>query len=222
MYLVIGSDGYLGQKFCNYLEKKNIGHIKLGRRKSKALDYVSIGDDPSNLQSILNLEFSDINIHKIIYLATNKKEDLFLNVSDEDINNHLYVNHVLFLQLLKFFIQKMISHKDGNVLYVGSSKAHSGDIGSSLYSSSKAASINVLRSLSKEYGRFNIRFNALMLGYFGGKLWEQIPEEKRSQMMNEPSLNRLGTTDEFCDTAFFLLNSTYMTGEEIYLDGGLR
>ena len=116
----------------------------------------------------------------------------------------------------------MISIKDGNILYVGSSKAHSGDIGTSLYSSSKAASINTIRSLSKEYGRFNIRFNTLMLGYFGGKLWNQIPEKTRNQMIKEPSLNRLGTTDEFCDTALFLLNSTYITGEDIYLDGGLR
>ncbi len=222
MYLVIGSDGYLGKEFCNYLEKKNIKYIKLGRRKSTAQDYISIGDDPSKLESILDYEFKKINITKIIYLATNKKEELFLNVSDEDINNHLYVNHILFLKLLKFFIQKMISIKDGNILYVGSSKAHSGDIGTSLYSSSKAASINTIRSLSKEYGRFNIRFNTLMLGYFGGKLWNQIPEKTRNQMIKEPSLNRLGTTDEFCDTALFLLNSTYITGEDVYLDGGLR
>ncbi len=222
MYLVIGSDGYLGKEFCNYLEKKNIKHIKLGRRKSTALDYISIGDDPSKLESILENEFRKINITKIIYLATNKKEELFLNISDEDINRHLYVNHILFLKLLKFFIQKMISIKDGNILYVGSSKAHSGDIGTSLYSSSKAASINAIRSLSKEYGRFNIRFNTLMLGYFGGKLWDQIPEKTRSQMIKEPSLNRLGTTDEFCNTALFLLNSTYITGEDVYLDGGLR
>ncbi len=222
MYLIIGSDGYLGQKFCKYLDDEEKDYVKIGRRTSNDSNYVSIGNNIDKLDSILSEKFKDIEITKIIYLATYKKEGLFLQISDEDITDHLYVNYILFIKILRYFVKKMVPNKNGNVLYVGSSKAHTGDIGTSLYSSSKAASVNIIKSLSKEYGRFNLCFNSLMLGYFGGKLWDQIPEKIKEKMLKEPNLNRLGNTDEFCSTAYFLLNSTYMTGQEIYLDGGLE
>ena len=71
----------------------------------------------------------------------------------------------------------MIQQKYGRFIFFTSTRARRGDVGISLYSSSKAAISGFSKCLSKEYFNYNITSNCIQLGYFKTKLFNKIPKK---------------------------------------------
>ncbi|MEL6925856.1 MAG: SDR family oxidoreductase, partial [Bacteroidota bacterium] len=101
--------------------------------------------------------------------------------------------------------------------------------GMSVYGSSKAALRSMTRILAAEYGPRNIRVNAISPGPIDTPIYgkhnapqEQI-DEMAAGMPSMVSLGRFGNSDEVAQTALFLASaeSSYITGSEIPVDGGL-
>ncbi|KAI1470288.1 NAD(P)-binding protein [Daldinia caldariorum] len=102
---------------------------------------------------------------------------------------------------------------------------------SSVYNSSKAALIQLARSLSMEWspvrpdGSGGIRVNCLSPGHVLTpmvlKNFEEVPS-LRNTWEGESMMGRLAETTEFKGAALFLLSnaSSYMTGSNLVIDGG--
>ncbi|KJZ77582.1 hypothetical protein HIM_03306 [Hirsutella minnesotensis 3608] len=93
------------------------------------------------------------------------------------------------------------------------------------YNASKAAVIQLCRSLAAEWGEYGIRVNTLSPGYIMTQmlqnLFDDFPERKEV-WPTENMLNRLSLPSEFRGAAVFLLSdaSTFMTGSDLRIDGG--
>jgi len=86
----------------------------------------------------------------------------------------------------------------------------------SCYNASKAAVIQLTKSLAAEWARYGIRVNAISPGYMDTAL-NRVPAldaQKRIWVDNTPQ-KRLGNVDELNNLAVFLSSdaSSYMTGE---------
>jgi len=122
--------------------------------------------------------------------------------------------------------QKMIEMQTGGSLIFVASM--SGSIVNypqeqSCYNASKAAVIQLTKSLAAEWARYNIRVNAISPGYMDTAL-NRVPAldaQKRIWVDNTPQ-KRLGKVDELNNLAVFLASdaSTYMTGSNLLIDGG--
>ncbi|PYH90258.1 short chain dehydrogenase/oxidoreductase [Aspergillus ellipticus CBS 707.79] len=96
---------------------------------------------------------------------------------------------------------------------------------SPVYNSSKAAVIQLSRSLAMEWGRHGIRVNSLCPGHIITPMVEQVFQQNpaaRAVWEAENMLGRLAYPEEFRGAALFALSdaSSFMTGSTMLIDGG--
>ena len=91
------------------------------------------------------------------------------------------------------------------------------------YAASKAALVQLTKSMALEWARFNIRVNALSPGYIATGLNRQFfdSEAGRALVKRVPQ-RRLGTLHDLEGPLLFLASdaSSYMTGTSMVVDGG--
>ena len=94
-----------------------------------------------------------------------------------------------------------------------------------VYGATKAALVNLARTLSAELGTKGIRINSVSPGFTDTDMFGDLApsEEARAACAGLTPLGRLGRPEEIADAVTFLLSSraTYITGQDIGIDGGL-
>ena len=130
-----------------------------------------------------------------------------------------------------FAIQKAapLLAKGGSIIVTTSFLNELGAPGLSILSATKAAVRSLVRSLAQECAPRGIRVNALSPGListpFHGKLGlsEKQLNESASAIVNRVPLHRFGEAVEIARAALLLASddSSFMTGSELVVDGGL-
>jgi NAD(P)-dependent dehydrogenase (short-subunit alcohol dehydrogenase family) len=125
-----------------------------------------------------------------------------------------------------FTVQKAAAQMSGgSIVLNGSWLVHRGLAFTSVYAATKAAVVNLARSLAPDLGAQGIRVNAISPGYIRTDMFDGITptEEQREACRGQVVLGRLGTPEDIAEAAAFLLSarSSYITGQELVVDGGL-
>ncbi|MBP1608489.1 MAG: short-chain alcohol dehydrogenase like protein [Acidobacteria bacterium] len=119
-------------------------------------------------------------------------------------------------------LQLMVVRKSGSIIYITSTPALEGYRGTP-YTVAKAATLGLMKDVAREYGRYNIRANALALGNIRTPAtFDQLDEESRNALAQEAPLRRWGSPEEVGKAALFLASdlSGFITGQTIVVDGG--
>ncbi len=92
----------------------------------------------------------------------------------------------------------------------------------------RAAGLNLTKSLANEFAVDNIRVNAICIGLLKSAQWERRAEDSKlddlySDMGRTVPLGQIGDAEDYGDLAAFLCSAraTYITGTAINLDGGM-
>ncbi len=90
------------------------------------------------------------------------------------------------------------------------------------YSASKAGLLGLTRELAAEWGRHNIRVNAIAPGFFHSRLADPVIEHLEPTIKRTNPLPRIGAPGELKGVAVFLASdaSNYITGHTLVVDGG--
>ena len=134
---------------------------------------------------------------------------------------------------LKYALGYMKDHGGGSIINtasIGGLVALPTSVG---YVASKHAIIGMTRNAAGEYGKYNIRTNAVCPGFVMTELHRRIvvrASEKRDISMDEvveinsakTPMGRYGEADEIADLVAFLASdeAKYITGQAIAIDGG--
>ena len=93
------------------------------------------------------------------------------------------------------------------------------------YNSSKAALIQLTRSLAVDLAKYKIRVNSISPGYtktpLNAKSWKS--KKLRLQRTKKTLLGKWAAPDDYNEAVLFLIDrkkSSYMTGSNITIDGG--
>ena len=118
---------------------------------------------------------------------------------------------------------RMVEQGYGRIVNVISELAERGMINGSAFAASQAALLSLTRSMAVEWGRSNIRVNALGTGWFST---EDLPPEdqQRELLVRYTPLRRKGHPRDIGPLLVYLCSEScdYSTGQPVYVDGGLN
>ena len=119
----------------------------------------------------------------------------------------------------------MIRQGKGKIINISSFTGAKGFAYHVLYCTTKASVNMYTRSLALEWARYNINVNTLAPGYIATEMTDLFFENEsvRDALLRSVPLRRLGQPREIGLLAVYLASeaSDYLTGQTIYLDGGI-
>tara|TARA_X000001036_G_scaffold412495_1_gene426048 strand:- start:68 stop:760 length:693 start_codon:yes stop_codon:yes gene_type:complete len=230
MILLIGASSGIGQELIKELikfddivatyHKKKI-NIKL-KLKNKKLFIKKL--DISSEKSIKNFVTKNSKILKkitFINLATISVDKLIYNLNFNDIKKAFMINSFSNILFTKHLINKMIKDNYGRFIFFNSTRATRGDIGISLYSTSKSILKPLSKCIAKELGRFNITSNVISLGYFNSPLLNNIDNKIKDKLIKQIPSKKIGKVKNISNMIKTIIKSDYINAGEIKVDGGL-
>ena len=116
-------------------------------------------------------------------------------------------------------------HKErGVIINVASTVGIEGENRQSLYAATKGAIIGMTMPLARDFGKFSVRVVTIAPGPFKTPMTDSGQENDMLMLLHakQGAIERIGDSNEFADVCNAVINSTYMTGTVIRLDGGIR
>ena len=197
------------------LIKKNNPSIKV--KKFDISDHSRIEEFIENVA--LELDGLDILINN----AGINADNLSLRMKDEEWKKVVDVNLTSTFLLSKYAIKKMLKNKFGRIVNITSVVAHTGNVGQSNYSASKAGLIGMSKSLAIEYAKKNITVNCVSPGFIVSDMTMNIAEKVKLYLTSRIPMGKLGTGEDVSNCVVFLSSelASYITGETIHVNGGM-
>ena len=195
--------------------KKKYPTIKV--KKFDMNDDSRIGEFIDNV----SLELGGLDI--LINNAGTNMDNLSLRMKDDEWKKVININLTSTFLLSKYAIKKMLKNKFGRIVNISSVVGHTGNLGQSNYSASKAGIIGMSKSLALEYAKKNITINCVSPGFIVSDMTLNIAEKVKMYLTSRIPMGRLGTGEDVSNCVAFLssLEASYITGETIHVNGGM-
>jgi NAD(P)-dependent dehydrogenase (short-subunit alcohol dehydrogenase family) len=234
--LVTGASGGLGQHFARVLSHAGANVVAVARRTDR-LDALSneLGDkalaleldvaDPDAMDGVLDAaetRFGPVNI--LINNAGISIDGPSLELTGGQLDQILDVNVKSIWHLSTRIARRLVATKSpGSIVNIASIYGLNTAPTLSLYATSKAAVVQLSKSLALDFWPDGIRVNALCPGYFRSEMnADFFDTEAGKALIRRIPPRRLGQYHEL-DGALLLLASdasSFMTGTAIPVDGG--
>jgi NAD(P)-dependent dehydrogenase (short-subunit alcohol dehydrogenase family) len=125
---------------------------------------------------------------------------------------------------IKYSVPELIKAGGGAIINTSSLLGLKGQKYVAPYNASKAGVVLLTQNAAQEYGKFNIRVNAVAPGVIDTNIidnWKQN-ERKWPIISRANALGRIGTPEEVANSVLFLASdeASFITGTTLSVDGG--
>lgn len=189
-----------------------------GRIKAFSCD-VKKENEVERLFEAAEKEFGFIDV--LVNSAGVSKVSLFQDLTLDMWNEIIATNLTSIFLCCRRAAVPMIREKRGAIINIGSIWGETGASLETAYSASKAGVSGFSKALSKELGPSGITVNCIAPGWIDTKMNSGFTEEDRAAFCEEISLGSIGSPSHVGETALFLAESGYITGQVIRVDGGM-
>jgi NAD(P)-dependent dehydrogenase (short-subunit alcohol dehydrogenase family) len=151
-------------------------------------------------------------------------EDHPVDAWDKVMNLNIRGYFLLSQQIAK---KSMIARKSGSIINLASIAGLGGNpkgMNTIAYNTSKGAVINFTRALAAEWGKYNIRVNAVCPGFFPSKMTHGLLATMGEDKLKEGApLNRLGDDEDLKGLTLLYASNAgkHITGQWMAVDGGV-
>ena len=209
---VFGGSGGLGTKLCELLNN-DFNVIKIS---SKDVDICSREEVESffsknKIDIVINL--AAYNYDSFIHKYTIDKEF--------ELNKQINVNIKGCVNILTSSLPYMRKNKYGRIIFTSSIVASRPVVGTSIYGACKNFMESLIKTCSLENANNNITANTIQLGYFDGGLLYKLNEQSREKIKETIPSKRWGSIEELHSSILYLINTPYVTGTTININGGI-
>jgi NAD(P)-dependent dehydrogenase (short-subunit alcohol dehydrogenase family) len=111
----------------------------------------------------------------------------------------------------------------GVIVNTASVAAFDGQIGQAGYSASKAGVVGMTLPIARDLARMGIRVNTIAPGIFDTPMMAMASDQVRGPLIEMTQFpKRLGLPQEYASLVKHIVENTFLNGETIRLDGGIR
>ena len=232
--IVTGATGGIGNSIIEKLNDCGSNILATGTRLEKLEE---LKNKFKNIK-ILKFDISQIEkIEEFVDNATNElgsldciinnagvtQDNLAIRMSYEEWKKVIDINLTSTFLISKFAIKKMLKNKKGKIINITSVVGHTGNLGQSNYTASKAGIIAMSKSLAIEYAKKNININCISPGFIQTSMTEKIDEKFKDIIISKIPSGRLGIPEDIANAVLFLASSKsdYINGETLHVNGGM-
>tara|TARA_B100001057_G_scaffold464948_1_gene520597 strand:- start:16 stop:753 length:738 start_codon:yes stop_codon:yes gene_type:complete len=233
--IVTGASGGIGNSIIKRFNDNDVNLLASGTRieklqelKSKFTNIKILKFDISEsdkIEEFIENASKELGgkIDCIVNNAGINKDNLAIRMSLDEWKKVIDVNLTATFLLNKFAIKKMIKNKSGKIINITSVVGHTGNIGQSNYTASKAGIIAMSKSLALEYAKKNININCISPGFIKTAMTDKIDEKYKDIIISKIPSGRLGDPEDIANAVLFLASSLsdYVNGETLHVNGGM-
>ena len=123
--------------------------------------------DSSKIENFIEDASKELNggLDCIVNNAGITQDNLAIRMSLDEWKKVIDINLTSTFLMCKFAIKKMLKNKKGKIVNITSIVGHSGNLGQSNYTASKAGIVAMSKSLAIEYAKKNINVNCISPGF---------------------------------------------------------
>ncbi len=146
------------------------------------------------------------------------KDGLLVRLSEQDWDDVIDTNLKGALNCMRAVSKIMMKRRCGHIINISSIVGIQGRAGQANYASSKAGLIALTKTAAREFGRFNIKVNAVLPGYIPTGMGGNILSTVRERVINENALGRVSEPEEVADFIYHLSSMKNVSGQVFNLD----
>jgi 3-oxoacyl-[acyl-carrier protein] reductase len=203
------------QDFVGSLRAKGlkVHGIKLDVRSSTQVD-----------DALNTIESDHGPVHVLINNAGIVKDDLILSMEDDAWSDVINTNLGGVFHVSRAVARQMVRARSGNIINISSVAASRPGRGQVNYAASKGGVEAVTKALAVELAPRNVRVNCIAPGVITTDMSKDVRDAAGDKILESVLLKRFGTPEDIANMAVFLASdlSSYITGEVIHIDGGLK
>lgn len=235
--IVTGASQGIGRSIAKIFSESGAYVMCLARNENKLKNLVHEINNKGDNAGYITCDITDsdafsdaiksiIENHKKIDILVNNagitRDSLIIKMKNTQWDDVLDTNLKAAFNGTKFVLRSMMKNRFGRVINITSIVGLQGNAGQGNYAASKAGLIGFSQSIAKEVGKRGITVNCIAPGWIDTEMTEEIPENKKTELLENIPIGKIGSANDIAYTALFLATneSKYITGQTITVDGG--
>jgi NAD(P)-dependent dehydrogenase (short-subunit alcohol dehydrogenase family) len=229
--IVTGASSGIGLGITQALLERGWRVVATSRAISKSADLnpspdlVLIDGDAGNKETAVKVVGAALNHFDRIDLLVNNAgiyiQRVFTDYSEEDYDLVMKTNVASFFFMTQQVIPQMKKQNSGHVVAISAVVADQPSAAApavmAVLSKSPMAAVN--KALALEYAAYNLRFNTVSPGIVNTPMHAN---QNHAALAKFHPLARMGEVADIVDAVLYLQNATFVTGENIRVDGGVH
>ncbi|HJD08201.1 MAG TPA: 3-oxoacyl-[acyl-carrier-protein] reductase [Candidatus Ligilactobacillus faecavium] len=178
--------------------------------------------NPRDIEEMVRqLDEQQISVDILVNNAGINRDKLMIGMREKDFDDVVNTNLIGTYRVTQPLFKRMLKRRSGVIINMASVVGKHGNIGQANYAASKAGVIGFTKAVAQEGALRGVRCNAIAPGMIASSMTAAIDEKRQKEIKERIPLKRLGTAEEVAQTALFLAQNDYLTGEVINVDGGM-
>ncbi|MFH5183086.1 3-oxoacyl-[acyl-carrier-protein] reductase [Paenibacillus sp. TAB 01] len=193
----------------------------MGRKAVKVKADVSSTQEVEEMFKLVLETFGKLDI--LVNNAGITRDNLIMRMKEDEFDQVIATNLKGVFNCVKAATRPMMKQRSGRIINISSVVGVLGNPGQANYVAAKAGVIGMTKATAKELASRGITVNAVAPGFIETDMTDKLPEEMRTQLLQQIPLAKLGQPEDIAKAVRFLASddASYMTGQTIHVDGGM-
>jgi 3-oxoacyl-[acyl-carrier protein] reductase len=186
--------------------------------------YFDLADSEQIKAGVKTIMSAKCSVDVLVNVAGMTHNALFHMTSMDAMRQVFEIDFFSQMLVTQYLTKLMVRQKAGSVINVSSVTGMDGNPGQVAYGAAKAALIGATKTLAAELAEYNVRVNAVAPGVIKTDMTAALAANKMEVLVGKTKLGRPGLPEEVAKVMLFLASdlSSYVTGQVVRIDGGMR
>lgn len=150
-----------------------------------------------------------------------RRDRVLIRMKEEDWDEVVAANLTGVFRCTKQALPGMLTARWGRVITIGSVAGALGNAGQANYSAAKAGVVGFTKAVSREVASRGITANVVVPGLVETAMVADLNPAVRERLIERIPLGRAAAPEEVAEAVRYCARASYMTGQTIFVDGGL-